>query len=477
MALPDGPEIQAFIQPIMERFGVPGLGLALAQGDQSNALGLGVCDTRQNTPVDADTTFQLASCSKAYTATAAALLVDAAAMSWDDPVQKHIPEFRMHDERLSSLATVRDLLSMRLGYSNQGLLNWGRNLETGLSVILERLRHLEVAAGFREQFTYLNPAYTLAAEIIARVSGDPFALFVQNNLCAPLGLSRTFIREGWLDPREQHALPHVRFPDSAATPLARPYCGGKLGESCVYSSPNDAARWLRLHLNKGEAGDRRLVSQTAMNEMHRPHVYGSAVPALGNHFLAYAMGWQCRDTPYGPILLHEGVEFGVSTFTILDLSRKTGAAVYANINSSPAVKAIGYSLIDLLAGRTPQSWADTFAKLAADDQQSVQEATERQLSSNPQPAFPIDAITGSYYSPANGMIDISYASGKLHVCVRDGWVFDAVLESASENLYTGPYQFEGMRALARSGMRIRFFQDQQGMAILTPGFGTARKVA
>ncbi|MET0272721.1 MAG: serine hydrolase domain-containing protein [Phenylobacterium sp.] len=469
-------QVQAFALPIMERFGTPGLGVAVVSGDESLALGLGVRDARDGGAVDADTTFQLASCSKAYTATAAALLVDAGVLAWDDPVRKHLPEFRMHDERLSGLATLRDLLSMRLGYRNQGVVNWGRNPELGVEVIFERLRHMPVIAGFREAFTYLNPAYILMAEVIARASGRPFADQLRDDVSAPLGQERTFVRGGRLQPTTPHAFPHVDL-DAEIRPLGMAYCGGQPGESCVYSSANDAVPWLRLHLNAGEIGGRRLVSRCAMGEMHRPHVLGPPVPELDHHVLAYAMGWQRRDTPHGPILLHEGAEFGVATFTILDEARKSGVAVYANLGSAPAVKAIGYGLIDRLARRQPRPWADIFERVAADFDAATEAAGAAQLARRAQPAPPMSEITGSYFHPANGMIDLSPASDGLDVRVRDAWVYDAVAAPLGDNLFGGPFRFAGMRGLTPRGLRLRVFRDEQGLALQAPGFGVARKVA
>lgn len=469
-------QIQAFVLPIMERFGTPGVGVAVVVGDEGLGLGLGVRDTRGGGAVDADTTFQLASCSKAYTATAAATLVDAGVLAWDDPVRKHLPEFQMHDERLSSLATLRDLLSMRLGYRNQGVLNWGRNPELGVAVVVERLRHMEVVAGFRELFTYLNPAYILMAEVIARASGQPFAHHLRDAVSSAAGQVRTFVQEGRLLPTGPHAFPHVNL-DGEVRPLGMAYCGGQPGESCVYSSPNDAVLWLRLHLNAGEVGGCRLVSRAAMVQMHRAHVLGPATPELGNHFLAYAMGWQRRDTPHGPILLHEGVEFGVATFTILDEHRKNGVAVYANLGSGPAVKTIGYGLIDLLADRPPRYSADLFEKLAADFSAAAQADSDAQLAVRAQPAPPMVEIVGSYFHPANGMIDLRPASDGLDVRVRDAWVYDAAAAPLGDNLFGGPFKFAGMRALTPRGLRLRVFRDEQGLAIQAPGLGVARKVA
>lgn len=476
MAALSADRILTAVAPIMLRFGVPGAGVAAVRGEESVALGYGICEQGRGEAVGADTTFQLASCSKAYTTSTAAVLVDAGALAWDDPVQKHLPEFRMHDERLTTLATLRDLLAMRLGYRNEGIVNWGRNLELGNEVIFARLRHLRAVAGFRERFTYLNPAYTLMAEVIARASGQPFACCQREVLTGPLGQTETFICEGRLERVKAHAFPHVELSDGVA-PLGMAYCGGRLGESCQYSSADDAARWIRLHLGNGEIAGKRIVSATAMGEMHRPHVCGPCEPALDNHFLAYAMGWQCRDTPHGPVLLHEGAEFGVATFTILDPARHSGAAIYANLDSSPAVKAAGYTLIDLLAGREPRDWASVCEKLYSIEREATRRQIDSTLARYAQPEPAGLEISGSYFSRANGVIDISETAAGLDMCVRDGWVYDCVLQPVKGNLYRAQPRFRGMHSRARTGLCVCFVRDDTGFTLHVPGFGDARKIA
>jgi CubicO group peptidase (beta-lactamase class C family) len=476
MTLPTMDEAGPLISGIMEQFGIPGVGVAVVSGDESVAWGYGVCVKGESERVTADTTFQLASCSKAYTATSAAVLVDRGVIGWDDPVRKHLPEFQLHDACLSDMATLRDLLSMRLGYKNEGLVNWGRNTELGVEFIFERLRYMDVIAGFREKFTYLNPAYTLISEVIARRSGMPFIQFESENVFAPLGLTNTLIREGKYLPKRSHAFPHVTL-EQGIEPLGEARCGGRLGESCVYSSANDAARWMRLHLGKGEIDGTRLVSQAAMDEMHRPHVYGPSVPELDNFFLAYGMGWQCRDTANGPILLHEGGEFGVSTFTILDPIRKIGACVYANAVRGAAVKSGTYSLIDLAAGRRPRDWASLFLKLDARDQEAMRGYLDKLFAGDSADEIPESEIIGSYFHPANGMLDIARVAGALDVRIRDGWVYDAELEPLRNNLYRSHCRYKGMQAMGRQmNLKMQVFRDDEGIALRAPGFGVFRKL-
>jgi hypothetical protein len=214
-----------------------------------------------------------------------------------------------------------------------------------------------------------------------------------------------------------------------------------------------------------------------MAEMHRPHVLGPAAPALDNYFIAYAMGWQCRDSPNGPLVLHEGGEFGVSTFTLLDPQRKTGVAVYANLNRSAGTKAVAYALIDVLAGREPRDWAGLFEKLLACDLEMIAKFTDARLAPFAQAAPSTRDIVGSYFNAANGMVDISETAEGLDARVREGWVYDSVLKPAEGNLFVGLPRFRGMQGMAgKGGSQMRIFRDEQGLAIQAPGLGIMRKV-
>lgn len=59
--------------------------------------------------------FAIASNCKAFTAAALALLVQDGKLGWDDPVVRHLSEFRMYDPAVTQTMTVRDLLVHRSG--------------------------------------------------------------------------------------------------------------------------------------------------------------------------------------------------------------------------------------------------------------------------------------------------------------------------------------------------------------------------
>src|SRR5438067_920633 len=105
------PSNQAAIDAIMHNalraWHVPGAAVALVRDDRVIYLkGFGVRELGRPEPVTPNTIFPLASCTKAFTTTAMAMLVDEGKMSWDDPVRKHVEFFHLSDPAADALVTL-----------------------------------------------------------------------------------------------------------------------------------------------------------------------------------------------------------------------------------------------------------------------------------------------------------------------------------------------------------------------------------
>ncbi len=82
----------------LQAFEVPGLAIAIVKdGKLLTSRGFGVRRQGDNQAVDSATQFEMASQSKAFTATLLAMLVDEKCLAWDDPVTRHLPGFQMYD--------------------------------------------------------------------------------------------------------------------------------------------------------------------------------------------------------------------------------------------------------------------------------------------------------------------------------------------------------------------------------------------
>ena len=108
--------LDADVQRVLKTFDVPGIAIAVVKdGKVVVTQGFGVRKLGDPTPVDGKTLFEIASNSKAFTAAGLAMLVDQGKLNWDDPVIKHLPDFRMYDSYVTAEMTVRDLLTHRSG--------------------------------------------------------------------------------------------------------------------------------------------------------------------------------------------------------------------------------------------------------------------------------------------------------------------------------------------------------------------------
>ncbi|HSC98026.1 MAG TPA: serine hydrolase domain-containing protein [Casimicrobiaceae bacterium] len=148
----------------------------------------------RNTP---DTIFEAGSVSKQFTALAVQILASEGKLSIDDPVRKYIPELPDYKVPL----TIRHMLTHTSGLRDWGsvesIAGWPRTTREythgHVLDIVSRQQSLNFEPG--SNWSYSNTGFNLAAVIVSRVSGMPFAEFSTERIFRPLGLSHTSWRD------------------------------------------------------------------------------------------------------------------------------------------------------------------------------------------------------------------------------------------------------------------------------------------
>ena len=183
------PKLRAFVHDIVDKKMVPGLSIAVVQGDEVVFLeGFGVRQIDRPEPVDADTVFQLASVSKPLAATTVAALVGDGKVSWDSKIRDIDPGFALYDALASAEVTVRDLFAHRSrlpGHVGDDI----EELGFSQGEILQRLRFAKPAYPFRSGYDYSNFGLTEAAVAAARVAGKGWAETAEERRYKPLGMA------------------------------------------------------------------------------------------------------------------------------------------------------------------------------------------------------------------------------------------------------------------------------------------------
>ncbi|HZD52684.1 MAG TPA: serine hydrolase domain-containing protein, partial [Woeseiaceae bacterium] len=275
-------KIEAYVDEHMQQDMVPGLSLAVVFEDEVVYLkGFGVREAGKPEPVDADTVFQLASCSKPISSSVVAAIVDGGeTVTWDTRIADIDPSFRLFDAYPSQQVTVRDLFAHRSGLPGDA----GNHLEAlgyDRDTILHRLRLVPPSSSFRAGYSYSNFGITAGAVAAARTTGKAWEDIAEELVYAPLGMTSTSSRYADFLKHDNRAALHVRYHGkwqalSKRMPDAQAPAGG------VSSNARDLAQWMRLELGNGRYAGEQLIPEAAIVETHLPVIRSGSNPFTGS---------------------------------------------------------------------------------------------------------------------------------------------------------------------------------------------------
>lgn len=268
-ASPGLAQIDAAVHRAMADWNVPGLALAVVKdGVPILVKGYGVRDVTHKEPVTPETIFGLLSPTKSFTATALAMLVDEGRLSWDDPVERYLPEFKLSPSDAAEPLKVRHLVGHASGYVDDHSL-WYRS-DLRRNQLVARATELERPFGAGKKFNYNNTMFIVAGALIERVSGRTWEEFIQTRFFDPLGMDRSTTGDDALAGLANTASPHVprvlrRFGEPKPVPYEDVNVIGPAG--AIHTSAKDMVPWLQFNLDLGRYRGQQLVSAAALKKL------------------------------------------------------------------------------------------------------------------------------------------------------------------------------------------------------------------
>lgn len=241
-------------------------------------------------PMTEDTIFDAASLTKVVACAPAILrLVELGKVGLDDPVGRHIPEFRGEGREA---ITVRQLLTHTSGLP-PGISASGWRGQQGAITKAATVK-LETPPGTAFKYSDIN--FFLLGEIVQRASGRPLEVFVQEEFYGPLRMRDT----GYLPPAAK--LPRVAPTEIEGTnpplrglvhdPTAR-QMGGVAGHAGLFTTAADLARFARMLLNEGELDGVRVLRPETVRAMTSVQTPASLTAKRG-------LGWDIDSSYSGP---------------------------------------------------------------------------------------------------------------------------------------------------------------------------------
>ena len=359
-------ELSKFVETGMKGLGIPGVSLGLVQdGKVVFADGFGVRELDGRMKPDGDTLFMIASNTKALTTLMLAKLVDEQKLTWETPVTKLLPSFKLGSADTTNRVLVKHLVCACTGLPRQDL-EWLFEFK-GVTPdrAMETLANVQPTSKFGEMFQYSN------------------LLALQGN----------------------HALPHAPDIDGKPAPALmeenysviplRP-AGG------AWSNVRDMLKYVSMELAEGALSDgKRYIFRDTLLARRAAQV------PIGKD-MTYGMGL-IVDTTYGvPVVHHGGDLIGFHSDMMWLPEQKVGAVILTNSNPGWILREhFRRKLLEVLFDGRPEADAEVASQAKSFFQQL---AADRKLLTVPADSADATKLAPHYVNAALGDITIDRQS-------------------------------------------------------------------
>jgi CubicO group peptidase (beta-lactamase class C family) len=338
-----------------EACGAVGAALAFVDGGAVRRfVGHGFADRDGKRPVDADTIFHWASCTKTLTGIAAMQLRERGLLSLDDLLVASSPELRAaHDpEGWLASATLRHAMSHSAGFRAAtfpwGGEDWHPHEPKDWSQLVAMMPYTKVEFAPGSKFSYSNFGIVLVGRAIERASGDDYEAYMEKNVLRPLGMRSSYFDATPWHLRKHRSHGYARAADGTVRDLGTEFDTGITVSNGGLNAPVvDMARYVSFLLGARERGGDAdsVLSRASLAEMWEPSLPtgGPADERIGLCFFVQQHGGQ-------RIATHTGGQQGYVSFFYAHPASRTGAVGVWNTSSAgPAMQAIRAMCVEKLS--------------------------------------------------------------------------------------------------------------------------------
>lgn len=325
--------IETYIQQGMKDWDVPGLSIVIIKdGKIVHMKGYGVKNIQSNEPVDENTLFMIASNTKLFTGIALANLEYRKKINLNDKITKYFPDYRLFDKTTTELVTIRDLLTHRIGTKTfQGDFTfWNSNLSR--REIMHRMRLMKPVALFRQDYGYCNSCYLTAGEVIQKVTGQPWEVYVHDSLVIPVGMTNTHTLSQGISQRKNVATPYTTSYTNKLNKVPYDQWDNLAPAASIVSNVNDLSRWLKFQLDSGKVNGKQVMPWQVLQTTRDINIVTSSRRSsiFPIHIRGYGLGISNYDYNGRQVYSHTGGAAGMVSGLCFVPEEKLGIAILTN---------------------------------------------------------------------------------------------------------------------------------------------------
>jgi len=439
--------LDSYVNKALTDWQIPGIAVCIVKNGKIVMMkGYGVRNYDTKEKVDENTLFMIGSNTKAFTATALAMLDadnrsagKAGKLSLDDNVTKWIPEFKLDNKAAGEQAIIRDLLCHRIGFRTfQGdFTYWTSNLTR--KEVIEKMSHIKAVYPFRTTWGYTNAAFLTAGEIIPKATGMQWEDFIKSKIFDPLEMKNTLALSKDFPNAGNKCSPYTK----AEGKLVKiPFClidnlapAGSIG-----SSVNDMSHWVMMQLDNGKYKDQLVVPASAIAQTRIPHSILGNGGVLFNegHFALYGLGWFLQEYCGRQIVEHTGGVNGFVTSVTLVPEEKLGIIVFTNSDQNSFYEALKWDIMDAYFDKPYRNYSNVYLnsyRATVSQIRKKDQALKDSVAMHLKTELPTSDYEGDYYNDVYGNMSVVSENGELKMKFSHHPDMYAKLESLGGNRF------------------------------------------
>jgi hypothetical protein len=298
--------------------------------------------------------------------------------------------------------------------------------------------------------------FMTAGYMVGKVAGTTWEKFVQDRIFGPLGMNDSNFSVEDSKKVPDFALPYMEKDNKVLEiPFRNIDTVGPAGS--INSNVTDMADWLLLNLNKGKFGEKQIISEKSLKEIHSPQMINSKSYKYDESFYStYGMGWGI--TAYrGHLMLSHGGGIDGFTARVTFMPRDNiGMVIFTNMSATPLPGIVAYNAYDRLLGLDQIPWNKRIKDQRDKAEEEVEKAKkekDKDRKLNTKPSHPLEGYAGNYEHSGYGMVSIKKEGDKLK------GVFNSILFDLKHYHYD---IFEMSNEFFDMTEKVAFFTDNKG---------------
>jgi CubicO group peptidase (beta-lactamase class C family) len=268
---------EAWIDSQLDYNDIPGMSVGIVYDQELVwSRGFGFADVDRKVPASPDTIYSICSISKLFTSIGIMQLRDEGKLRLDDPIGKYLSWFNIKDKYPDAPeVTIGGILTHSSGLPREADYPYWTGPEFNfptLEQIIEALSGQEELYPADTFYQYSNLGMALLGEVIATISGKPYAEYIQEHILTPLGLKDTSPEIPEEERGKQLATGYsARLRDGSRKVIPFYLVNGIAPAAGFASTVEDLARFASWQLRLLEKGGWEMLASNTLKEMQRVH--------------------------------------------------------------------------------------------------------------------------------------------------------------------------------------------------------------